>query len=70
MLEKGLEGRAAGVGVRGVLGKRCLCDCWGEEGGKEEWEMVRGCQAVDDSDTHPKKFGLCSAANGDPWDGF
>lgn len=40
MWEKGLEGRAAGVGVHGVLGKRCLCDCWGEGGGKEEWEMV------------------------------
>lgn len=70
MWEKGLGGRDTGVGVRGVLGKRRLCDCWGEERGKEEEEVVGCCQAVEGSDTHPKEFGLYSAANGGPWDGF
>ena len=45
MGEKGLGGRDTGTGTRDVIGESCLCDCGGEEKAKDEWGMVRCCQA-------------------------
>ena len=70
MGEKGLGGRDTGTGTRDVIGESCLCDCGGEEKAKDEWGMVRCCQAGGGFDIHQKDFGLYSVTNGDSWEGF